>query len=243
MAGEQLTPAASHLQPALPSFVSVSGLAKHLTVENQQRIAAKHPGALGQLLRHRLGFGPGQPLHKLGGIGIADRLLINATHLHMVSDAGLLQQAPACWGGGGEHEHGVRENPSMQHREAAAIDPLLQNKRSLSRASQAMRCLPFRRAFYVEVSDRALSGGELCRRNDLQSLCQGAPTADRVEAHWIWLIQLGVLRREVDGQGLTERVRLTPMGREVLAQWPGEIPGASGPVRLQHWLRRRRPRL
>jgi hypothetical protein len=52
-----------------------------------------------------------------------------------------------------------------------------------------------------------------------------------------------VLRREVDGQGLTERVRLTPMGREVLAQWPGEIPGASGPLRLQHWLRRHRPRL
>jgi hypothetical protein len=106
-----------------------------------------------------------------------------------------------------------------------------------------MRCLPFRRAFYVEVSDRALSGGELCRRNDLQSLCQGAPTADRVEAHWIWLIQLGVLRREVDGQGLTERVRLTPMGRELLAQWPGEIPGASGLDRLLHGLRRHRPRL
>jgi hypothetical protein len=106
-----------------------------------------------------------------------------------------------------------------------------------------MRCLPFRRAFYVEVSDRALSGGELCRRNDLQSLCQGAPTADRVEAHWIWLIQLGVLRREVDGQGLTERVRLTPMGRELLAQSPGEIPTPSGLDRLLHGLRRHRPRL
>ena len=243
MAGDQLTPTACHLQPALPSFASVSGLAIHLTVENQQRIAAKHPGPLGQLLCHCFGFGPGQPLHELVGIGIADRLLINATHLHLVSDAGLLQQAPASWGGGGEHEHGVRENPSMQHREAAAIDPLLQNKRSLYRASQAMRCLPFRRAFYVEVRDRALSGGELCRRNDLQSLCQGAPSADRVEAHWIWLIQLGVLRREVDGQGLTERVRLTPMGRELLAQWPGEIPTPSGLDRLLHGLRRHRPRL
>ena len=243
MAGDQLTPTACHLQPALPSFASVSGLAIHLTVENQQRIAAKHPGALGQLLCHRFGFGPGQPLHKLAGIGIADRLLINATHLHLVSDAGLLQQAPASWGGGGEHEHGVRENPSMQHREAAAIDPLLQNKRSQSRASQAMRCLPFRRAFYVEVSDRALSGGELCRRNDLQSLCQGAPSADRVEAQWIWLIQLGVLRREVDGQGLTERVRLTPLGRQVLQSWPGDNPAANLALRLQESLRRHRPRL
>ena len=131
----------------------------------------------------------------------------------------------------------------MQHRQAATNDPLLHDRRALDRASQAMRCLPFRRAFYVEISDRALSGGELCRRNDIQSLCRWDLTADRAESHWIWLIQLGVLRREVDGQGLTERVRLTPMGRQVLAQWPGEIPGASGALRLQHWLRRHRPRL
>ena len=49
----------------------------------------------------------------------------------------------------------------------------------------------------------------------------------------IWLIQVDVLRREVDGQGLTERMRLTPMGRDLLeigrtksqlfAQEPGKL--------------------
>lgn len=136
----------------------------------------------------------------------------------------------------------------MQHRDAAPIDPqltdpLLHDRRAQQRASQALRCLPFRRAFYRTVTEQALSSTELCRRNDDRSLCRGAPTPDRVEAHWIWLIQLGVLRREVDGQGLTERVRLTPMGRELLAQWPGEIPAPSLLDRLQHGLRRRRPRL
>jgi len=38
-------------------------------------------------------------------------------------------------------------------------------------------------------------------------------------------------------------VRLTPMGRELLAQWPGEIPTPSGFDRLLHGLRRHRPRL
>ena len=57
------------------------------------------------------------------------------------------------------------------------------------------------------------------------------------------LIQLGVLRREVDGQGLTHRVRLTPMGRQLLLQWPDAIPPAGPLSQLLHGLRRRRPRL
>jgi hypothetical protein len=52
-----------------------------------------------------------------------------------------------------------------------------------------------------------------------------------------------VLRREVDGQGLTERVRLTPLGREVLAIWPHDIPAARPWQRLRHWLGRHRPRI
>lgn len=136
----------------------------------------------------------------------------------------------------------------MQHRDAAPIDsqhhdPLLHDRRAQERATQALRCLPFRLAFYKSVAEQALSSNELCRRNDSRSLCRGTHTADRIEAHWIWLIRLGVLRREVDGQGLTERVRLTPMGRTLLAQWADEIPPATLLDRLQHGLRRHRPRL
>jgi hypothetical protein len=131
----------------------------------------------------------------------------------------------------------------MQLRADPTTGPLLNDHRALARAGQALRCLPFRKAFYEEITDRALSSSALCRRNDLRSLCRRDLTPDRAEADWIWLIQLGVLRREVDGQGLTERVRLTPMGRALLTQWPGEIPDATPLERIQHGLRRRRPRL
>ena len=131
----------------------------------------------------------------------------------------------------------------MQHRADTPSGPPLNDQRALTRAGLALRCLPFRRAFYDEVTDRALSSTALCSRNDASSLCRRELTPDRAEADWIWLIQLGVLRREVDGQGLTERVRLTPMGRELLVQWPGEIPEASLVERIQHGVRRRRPRL
>ena len=37
-----------------------------------------------------------------------------------------------------------------------------------------------------------------------------------IENQFLKLIRIGVLRREVDGQGLTSKVRITPIGRQVL---------------------------
>ena len=119
----------------------------------------------------------------------------------------------------------------------------LLTERSLQRARQAMRCLPFARGFYALLEQGALSSTELTTREDWTALCRNRLNRSRTEDSLIWLIQLGVLRREVDGQGLTERVRLTPMGRELLELWPGAIPAAPLHQRVQHWLRRRRPRL
>ena len=37
--------------------------------------------------------------------------------------------------------------------------------------------------------------------------------------HLGWLMTVGVVRREVDGQGLTDSFRLTPIGRQLVEQW------------------------
>ena len=113
--------------------------------------------------------------------------------------------------------------------------------RALRRARRAMGCLPFRRALYGALADSALSSGDIAAAGPLYSRRPLTPA--RAEGHLIWLIRLGVLRREVDGQGLTERVRLTPMGRQLLSSWSEEIPVADPLTRLIHWLRRHRPRL
>jgi hypothetical protein len=115
---------------------------------------------------------------------------------------------------------------------------------SLARAALSLRCLPFRRSFYEAVGGQALSSEELARQADPASPLTFAPlSSERAEDHFLWLIRLGVLRREVDGQGLTERVRLTPMGRQVLRRWPSEIPRAGRRERIVEALRRHRPRL
>jgi len=125
------------------------------------------------------------------------------------------------------------------------MDPAVCPKpgRSFSRAASALRCLPFRRAFYALVEQEAIGSGALCDRRDWPVFCFLTMGPQRVEDHFIWLIRLGVLRREVDGQGLTDRVRLTPMGRRLLAGFPGEIPRAGLAERIHQNLRRHRPRL
>lgn len=123
------------------------------------------------------------------------------------------------------------------------MDGSLTDPRSLNRAASALRCLPFRRAFYEQVAGEALSSSRLCEHPEKHRYWFRPLTPARAEEHLIWLIRLGVLRREVDGQGLTERVRLTPMGRELLTRWSGELPRAGLGERVLHELRRRRPRL
>lgn len=39
------------------------------------------------------------------------------------------------------------------------------------------------------------------------------------EKQLTWLIQVGLLRREVDGQGLTSSFRLTPLGHQLVERW------------------------
>jgi len=119
----------------------------------------------------------------------------------------------------------------------------LSDGRALRRARRSLTCLPFRRAFYQALRDGAISSAELAARADIPELLRGRRSADQLEEAFIWLIRLGVLRREVDGQGLTERVRLTPLGRRVLDSWPGDIPRAGLLERLRHSLQRRWPRL
>lgn len=119
----------------------------------------------------------------------------------------------------------------------------LSDARALERARLSLTCLPFRRAFYLALRDQAISSGELAVLADGGELLRGRLSADQMEDAFIWLIRLGVLRREVDGQGLTERVRLTPLGRRVLDSWSGEIPRAGVIQRLRHSLRRHWPRL
>ena len=136
-----------------------------------------------------------------------------------------------------------REENESRSSKVVTSSATLVSARALKRAQQAMRCLPFRRAFYNELEHEAVSSTQLSNRKSWMTISRKPLHRSKTEDDLIWLIQVGVLRREVDGQGLTERVRLTPMGRDLLDGWQGEIPTADAVQVMHHWLRRHRPRL
>ena len=48
--------------------------------------------------------------------------------------------------------------------------PPVEDRLALNRATVSLRCLPFRRAFFEELKNRAISSQELCRRQDWANL-------------------------------------------------------------------------
>lgn len=92
--------------------------------------------------------------------------------------------------------------------------------RSLIRAERAVRCAPFRLRFYETIVTqsvplKAIAGSEGIRHGFTRFAVHGI----RAEDELMWLIQVGLLRREVDGQGLTDSFRITPLGRQLLNGW------------------------
>lgn len=117
--------------------------------------------------------------------------------------------------------------------------PLLE-ERAFHRADRAARCSPLRRAFFDTLLAAAVSQGDLCSSGSRRSpLTRVRLQPAEVDPLLRWLLRVGLLRREVDGQGLTDRVRLTPLGRRVVQSWPADtIPPASLLERLLNGLQR-----
>ena len=136
----------------------------------------------------------------------------------------------------------LRRLPGL--RRSAIADPIvLLSMRSRNRAARAMRCLPFSEALYRDLQDQGLDAESLWR--DQPRYRRGRSWhhhAENLEDDLRWLIRVGVLRREVDGQGLTSRFRLTPLGRELLDCDPDLLLRPTPALeRLRHALRRRWP--
>ncbi|WOD37510.1 Npun_F0494 family protein [Nodosilinea sp. E11] len=89
-------------------------------------------------------------------------------------------------------------------------------RRSLKRAERAFRCSPFRLDLLADMRSQSISIRQVCGPAGVKSRYSRRPMAElKAENEMMWLIAVGLLRREVDGQGLTDSFRLTPMGRQV----------------------------
>ncbi len=94
---------------------------------------------------------------------------------------------------------------------------LIDNK-VIKRAARAIRCLPFNSQFYSDIQKNGLDAKTVFQKRNQYQLNSKKwfKSSSSVESSFRWLIIVGMLRREVDGQGLTSKVRLTPLAKQVL---------------------------
>jgi hypothetical protein len=70
------------------------------------------------------------------------------------------------------------------------------------------------------MQDRGVFLGAIAGESGVKNEYTRSPLSELVaENDLMWLIDVGVLRREVDGQGITDSFRLTPLGRQLLQEW------------------------
>ena len=95
---------------------------------------------------------------------------------------------------------------------------LLIDQKIFRRAKKGIRTCPFNLFLFQSLLKESLSA-ENVYMNKSKYLSQEflfIQSSLFIENEFLRLIKIGVLRREVDGQGLTSKVRITPIGRQVL---------------------------
>ncbi len=97
---------------------------------------------------------------------------------------------------------------------------MLQFSRSTQdRAWRAWCCSPFRPLLFQDLKQRGVPLAQIVGQQGYQRGYTLRPLSETAaDQELMWLIRVGVLRREVDGQGITDSYRLAPLGGQILAQ-------------------------
>ncbi len=91
------------------------------------------------------------------------------------------------------------------------------------RAERAIRCSPFRLKLLQTLQYQSVHLDDIKEDRGIHQGYTRQPLSELgAEDNLLWLMAVGLLRREVDGQGLTDGFRLTPLGRHLLAQWEAQ---------------------
>lgn len=116
---------------------------------------------------------------------------------------------------------------------------------TIRRAERAIRCAPLQLGLYAAMRQQSVELRMIAGKAGVRRGYTRRPLPElAVENQLLWLIQVGLLRREVDGQGITNSFRLTPLGHQLLEKWQSSgqaLPPATFSDRLYNalsrWLR------
>jgi hypothetical protein len=88
---------------------------------------------------------------------------------------------------------------------------------TVERAKRSLICSPFNLCLFTAMRHQSVPVGAIALDSGVKSGYTKRPLSELACDNALdWLIQVGILRREVDGQGITDSFRLTPLGRQVV---------------------------
>jgi hypothetical protein len=94
---------------------------------------------------------------------------------------------------------------------------------TIERADRSLICSPFNVSLFEVMGYESVSLTAIALENGFKQGYTKRPLSELACDDALgWLIQVGVLRREVDGQGITDGFRLTPLGRQLIEQYQGK---------------------
>ncbi len=109
------------------------------------------------------------------------------------------------------------------------------------RAERALCCSPFNLNLFVTMCSQSVGLKSIVSDAGLKNGYTHSPLSElATENYLLWLIQVGILRREVDGQGITDSFRLTPLGHQLVKKYTGKAnwPKPSMSDRLDNFINR-----
>lgn len=91
--------------------------------------------------------------------------------------------------------------------------------KTIARAERALICSPFQVSLFEVMRRESVATKAIALAAGIENNYTHSALSELVaENYLLWLIQVGVLRREVDGQGITDSFRLTPLGSQLIEQ-------------------------
>ncbi|WP_066375026.1 MULTISPECIES: Npun_F0494 family protein [unclassified Anabaena] len=114
---------------------------------------------------------------------------------------------------------------------------------SVARAERSLICSPFKLELFETMRRQSVPLGAIASENGVKNSYSKKPLSELACDNALgWLIEVGILRREVDGQGITDSFRLTPLGHQIVEKYQSQnLPNPSWRDRLYNaitrWLR------
>lgn len=98
--------------------------------------------------------------------------------------------------------------------------PIAYSPQAIARAKNALWSAPFQWRLFAAMGRGSVPLGEIVGQRGITKGYSDRPLSEnQADQELMWLTKVGLLRREVDGQGITDGFRLTPLGNQLIQPW------------------------